>query len=299
MEVMWNGQKNKFVFYYFDKRQFYLGRIRSMPLQSANINVMKQAARKASIRLKRDYGEVEQLQVSQKGPSDFVTAADIRTEKILKEELARARPTFGFLMEESGDIKGVNPDCRWIIDPIDGTTNFIHGIAHFAICIALEEMGQITAGIIFDPINEELFWAEKGKGAYLNDRRIRVSARKNISQCVFATGIPFKGRGTSSDHETFLQEISTVMSVSSGIRRFGSAALDLAYVAAGRFDGFWESGLRPWDIAAGILIVREAGGIVSDLIGDNKMLENGAVIAANPTIHLPLLEMISKARKKH
>lgn len=269
-----------------------------MPLQSANINVMKQAARKASIRLKRDYGEVDQLQVSKKGPSDFVTAADIRTEKILKEELSRSRPTFGFLMEETGDVKGANPDCRWIIDPIDGTTNFIHGIAHFAICIALEELGQITAGIIFDPINEQLFCAERGKGAFLNERRIRVSARKDISQCVFATGIPFNGRGTRSDHDTFLNEMNTVMSVSSGIRRFGSAALDLAYVAAGRFDGFWESGLKPWDIAAGILVVREAGGMVSDLIGDDKMMENGTIIAANPAVHLPLLNMISKARKK-
>ena len=236
-----------------------------------------------------------QLQVSKKGPSDFVTAADVRTEKILKHELSRARPDFGFLMEEGGEIRGNNPNSRWIIDPIDGTTNFIHGIAHFAICIALEEAGQITACIIFDPINEQLFWAEKGYGAFLNDRRIRVSARTNISQSIFATGIPFRGKGTTDNHKTFLDQIGTVMTVSAGIRRFGSAALDLAYVAAGRFDGFWESGLKPWDIAAGIIIVREAGGIVSDLTGDDKMLYNGNVIAANPSLHSPLLNLVSDA----
>ena len=265
-----------------------------MPLQSATINVMKQAARKASVRLKRDYGEVDQLQVSKKGPSDFVTAADIRTEKILKQELSRARPDFGFLMEEAGEIRGNNPNSRWIVDPIDGTTNFIHGIAHFAICIALEEAGQITAGIIFDPINEQLFWAEKGYGAFLNDRRIRVSARTRISQSIFATGIPFRGKETTDDHKNFLDQIGSVMSVSAGIRRFGSAALDLAYVAAGRFDGFWESGLKPWDIAAGLIVVREAGGIVSDLTGNDKMLNNGSVIAANPSLHAPLLNLVSK-----
>ena len=268
-----------------------------MALQSAIINVMKQAARKASVRLKRDYGEVDQLQVSQKGPSDFVTAADIRTERILKEELTRARPNFGFLMEEAGEVKGHNSNCRWIVDPIDGTTNFVHGIAHFAICIALEELGQITAGVILDPINEQLFWAEKGQGAFLNDRRIRASARTNFSQSIFATGIPFNGRGTPSEHQTSLKEIGAVMSASAGIRRFGSAALDLAYVAAGRFDGFWESGLKPWDIAAGILVVREAGGIVSDLTGQDKMLDTGSIVAANPVLHKPLLDMIFNARK--
>ena len=268
-----------------------------MPRQSAIVTIMIQAARKASVRLKRDYGEVEHLQVSMKGPGDFVTVADIRTEKILMEELSRARPNFGFLMEESGTAKGSDPDYRWIIDPIDGTTNFLHGIAHFAICIALEECGQIIAGIIFDPINEQLFWAERGQGAFLNDRRIRVSARSNISDSLFATGIPFKGRGTKQEHEVFLKELGEVMSVSAGMRRFGSAALDLAYVAAGRFDGFWESGLQPWDVAAGILVVREAGGMVSDLFGQDKIMETGTIIAANPSLHKALQDVLAKARK--
>jgi len=268
-----------------------------MPLQSAIVTIMIQAARKASVRLKRDYGEVEHLQVSMKGPGDFVTVADIRTEKILMEELSRARPKFGFLMEESGTAKGSDPDYRWIIDPIDGTTNFLHGIAHFAICIALEECGQIIAGIIFDPINEQLFWAERGQGAFLNDRRIRVSARSNMSDSLFATGIPFKGRGTKQEHGVFLKELGEVMSVSAGIRRFGSAALDLAYVAAGRFDGFWESGLQPWDVAAGILVVREAGGMVSDLFGQDKIMETGTIIAANPSLHKALQDVLAKARK--
>ena len=268
-----------------------------MPPESAIITVMKQAARKASIRLKRDYGEISQLQVSMKGPGDFVTASDIRTEKILKEELSRSRPSFGFLMEESGASNGSDPNRRWIVDPIDGTTNLVHGIAYFAICIALEEFNQITAGVILDPINEQLFWAEKGQGSFLNNHRIRVSARTKVSESLFATGIPFKGRGTKNDHETFLREIEAVMTASSGIRRFGSAALDLANVAAGKFDGFWESSLKPWDMAAGILIVREAGGIVSDTIGEDKILETGTIVAANPNLHKPLLDMISSTKR--
>ena len=267
-----------------------------MPPQSALITVMMNAARKASIRLKRDYGEVDQLQVSKKGPADFVTAADIRTEKLLREELLRARPSFGFLMEEAGEQLGADTHRRWIIDPIDGTTNFVHGIAQFAISIAAEENGEITAGLIFDPISEELFWAEKGRGAYLNDRRIRVSSRAKISQSLFATGIPFMGRGTEEEHDKFLSEMKAVMSVSAGLRRFGSAALDLAYVAAGRFDGFWESGLQPWDVAAGILIVREAGGLVSDLSGRDRMFESGSIVAANPHLQQDLRTLITGAR---
>ncbi len=268
-----------------------------MARHSAIITVMINAARKAGQRLKRDYGEVDNLQVSRKGPADFVSAADIRTEKILREELSHARPDYGFLMEEAGEEPGEDPDRRWIIDPIDGTTNFLHGIAHFAICIALEELGEITAGIIFDPINEQMFTAEKGQGAYLNYRRMRVSSRINPQDSIFATGIPFKGRGTEEDHTAFLAEMQSVMSESAGIRRFGSAALDLAYVAAGRFDGFWERGLSPWDMAAGIILVREAGGLVSDLTGRDKMLESGSIIAAAPELHQPLRDMIRKAGK--
>ena len=268
-----------------------------MPVESAIITVMKQAARKASVRLKRDYGEVDQLQVSMKGPGDFVTLADVRTERILKEQLSRARPNFGFLMEESGAVDGLNLDSRWIVDPIDGTSNFVHGIAHFAISIALEELGEITAGIIFDPINEQLFWAERGQGAFLNDRRIRVSARTQLSHSLFATGFPFKGRGLETEHKEYLLEMGAVMAASSGIRRLGSAALDLAYVAAGRFDGFWESRLKPWDMAAGILVVREAGGMVCDLMGGDKMMDTGTIIAANPDLHKPLLETICKAKQ--
>ena len=267
-----------------------------MARHSPVITVMVAAARKAGIRIKRDYGEVDQLQVSKKGPADFVTAADIRTEKILREELRHTRPDFGFLMEESGTEAGKDPDRRWIIDPIDGTTNFVHGIAHFAISIALEERGELTAGIIFDPINEQMFTAERGQGAYLNDRRIRVSSRGHLPDAVFATGIPFKGRGSDEDHQRFLAEMGAVMGQAAGIRRFGSAALDLAYVAAGRFDGFWESDLQPWDMAAGILLVREAGGLVSDLSGRDKRIETGNIVAANPNLHQPLRDILRTAK---
>jgi len=263
-------------------------------LQSANITVMIKAARKAARKLQRDYGEVDQLQVSSKGPADFVTAADIRTEKMLKEELEYARHDYGFLMEEDGEITGNDPDRRWIIDPIDGTTNFVHGIPHFAMSIALEENGEITAGVIYEPINEQMFWAEKGQGAFLNDRRMRVSGRSQMNQSIFATGIPFLGR---DGHEPFLKEIEAVMAVSAGIRRFGSAALDLAYVAAGRFDGFWETGLQPWDIAAGIVIVREAGGMVTELDGRDRMLESGSILAVNPNLYQELGQILKKAGK--
>jgi myo-inositol-1(or 4)-monophosphatase len=259
-------------------------------LQSANITVMIKAARKASGKLKRDYGEVEQLQVSTKGPADFVTVADIRTEEMLRDSLAHARPEYGFLMEESGAITGNDPNRRWIIDPIDGTTNFIHGIPHFAISIALEENNEITAGVIYEPINDQMFWAEKGNGAWLNDRRMRVSGRTQMEQSIFATGIPFLSRG---DHKQFLRQMESVMAVSAGIRRFGSAALDLAYVAAGRFDGFWETELQPWDIAAGIIMVREAGGMVSEINGRDGMLKTGSILAANPNLYKELGQTIS------
>ncbi|MFP6712324.1 MAG: inositol monophosphatase family protein [Rhodospirillales bacterium] len=266
-------------------------------LQSANITVMIKAARKASGKLKRDYGEVDQLQVSSKGPADFVTAADIRTEEMLRDQLSYARPDFGFLMEEAGEIVGEDPTRRWVIDPIDGTTNFIHGIPHFAISIALEENGEITAGVIYEPINDQMFWAEKGAGAWLNDRRMRVSGRSIMAESIFATGIPFMGRGEPGDHELFLKQMEAVMSVSAGIRRFGSAALDLAYVAAGRFDGFWETGLKPWDIAAGLIIVREAGGMISELDGRDNMLKTGSILASNPNLQQELSQIIRKAGK--
>jgi len=257
---------------------------------------MTKAARTAAVRLKRDYGEVDQLQVSRKGPADFVTAADERTEKILRSELERARPDYGFLMEEGGSVAGKDPAKRWIIDPIDGTTNFVHGIAHFAMSVALEDNGEIVAGMVFDPINELMFTAEKGQGAYLNERRLRVSKRERMDVSLFATGIPFMGRGSDAEHNLFLAQMKAVMSVSSGIRRFGSAALDLAFVAAGRYEGFWEHGLKPWDIAAGILLVREAGGMVTEINGGDKMLTSGSVLAANPMIHGPLGEIIRKAK---
>jgi myo-inositol-1(or 4)-monophosphatase len=265
-------------------------------LRSATLNVMTKAARTAAVRLKRDYGEVDQLQVSRKGPADFVTAADERTEKILRSELERARPDYGFLMEEGGEVKGKDTARRWIIDPIDGTTNFVHGIAHFAMSVALEDNGEIVAGMVFDPINELMFTAEKGQGAYLNERRLRVSKRERMDVSLFATGIPFMGRGSTDDHKLFLAQMGAVMAVSSGIRRFGSAALDLAYVAAGRYEGFWETGLKPWDIAAGILLVREAGGMVTELDGGDQMMKSGSILAANPAMHGPLGETIRKAK---
>jgi len=263
-------------------------------VQSANITVMIRAARKAARNLKRDYGEVDQLQVSAKSPADFVTLADLRTEKILMESLSLARPDYGILTEELGEIRGKDSERRWIIDPIDGTTNFIHGISHFAISIALEENNNLSAGVIYEPINDQMFWAEKGNGAWINNRRLRVSARKQMHESIFATGIPFLGRG---DHKTFLKQAESIMSISAGIRRFGSAALDLAYVAAGRFDGFWETDLKPWDIAAGIIIVREAGGIVSELNGREDMLKTGSIVAANPHLHKELSKTINNALK--
>jgi len=247
---------------------------------------MTAAAYKAARRLVRDFGEVEQLQVSQKGPADFVSAADLRTEKILHEELERARPGFGFLLEEAGAIAGSDPHHRWIIDPLDGTSNFLHGLPHFAISIALERDGEIVAGVVYEPLRDETFWAEKGVGTYLNARRLRVSARRQLKDSLIATGIPFLGHG---DQATFLKALEAVMGRVAGVRRFGSAALDLAYVAAGRYDGFWETALGAWDIAAGILLVREAGGYVTEIGGGPRMLESGSVLAANDHLH-PILK---------
>ncbi len=257
--------------------------------RSAILNVMVAAATKAARGLKRDFGEVENLQVSRKGPADFVSAADLRAESVIRAELERARPSYGFLMEESGETKGSDPQHRWIVDPLDGTTNFLHGIPQFAISIALERQGRLQAALVYDPIAEELFTAERGAGAFVNDRRLRVASRQNLADCVVATGMPFKGHG---QHGPYLRELATIMDNVAGIRRFGAAALDLAWVAAGRFDGFWEHDLNPWDLAAGILLIREAGGFATDLKGGEAILETGGVIAGNEAIHRQLLEQL-------
>jgi myo-inositol-1(or 4)-monophosphatase len=265
-----------------------------MAIRSPTINVMTGAALKAARGLIRDFGEVEQLQVSIKGPGEFVSTADLRAEKVLRAELAKARPGYGFLMEESGASAGSDARHRWIVDPLDGTTNFLHGIPHFAVSIALERDGEIVAGVVYEPVHDEMFWAEKGAGGFINDRRLRVSARRQLAESLIGTGIPFAGRG---DHASYLPTLAAVMAVTSGVRRAGAAALDLAYVAAGRLDGFWEFGLAPWDIAAGILLVREAGGYVTDLAGGHGMLETGDILAANDHLHLPLAGLLKKALK--
>jgi len=256
---------------------------------SALINVMIDAAGKAGRNLVRNFGEIEALQVSRKGPADFVSEADRRAEKIIFDTLKKARPNFGFVMEERGIIRGADISNRWIVDPLDGTLNFLHGLPHFAVSIALERDGGLYAGVVYEPISDQMFWAEKGRGAHLNSTRLRVSSRCSMDEAIFATGIPFIGR---EDHEVFLAELKRVMAVSAGVRRFGSAALDLAYVAAGRFEGFWEKGLNSWDVAAGIVLVREAGGMVSDFSGRGRMIENSEVIATNSEIHNELRSFI-------
>jgi len=266
-----------------------------MASKSAVINVMVAAAQKAAQRLVRDIGEIENLQISRKGPADFVSTADTTAEKTLIAELKKARPKFGFLTEEGTEIIGQDTSQRWIIDPLDGTTNFLHGIPHFAISIALERNKEIVAGVIYEPVHNEMFWAEKGSGAFLNGRRLRVSGRNDMADAIFATGIPFLGK---PDHDLFLKQAEAVMAVSAGIRRFGAASLDLAYVAAGRFDGFWEAGLKPWDIAAGVIIVQEAGGMVTGLTGKKDMLETGNIIAANDQLHVRLERLLKKAGKE-
>tara|TARA_B100000686_G_scaffold347572_2_gene436578 strand:+ start:156 stop:977 length:822 start_codon:yes stop_codon:yes gene_type:complete len=266
-----------------------------MSFSSPLINVMDAAARKASRLLVRDFGEVEHLQVSKKGPGDFVTEADRRTEHILYEELSKARPSYGFLMEESGVIENDGASERWIVDPIDGTTNFLHGIPHFAISIGLEREEELVAGVVYEPIRDELFWAEKNAGAYLNRRRIRVSDRTKLTDSLLATGVPFGNRGGKV---SFVAMLNAVMEKTSGVRRFGSAALDLSWVAAGRYEGFWESGLSPWDIAAGIVIVREAGGLVSEISGASNMLYGSSIIAVNQHLYEPLRRLLTEAMQK-
>ncbi len=258
---------------------------------SALMNVMVAAARKAGRSLTRDFGEVENLQVSIKGPANFVSAADLRAEEILYKELSKARPDYGFLMEERGTVEGRDKTHRWIVDPLDGTTNFLHGIPLFSISIGLEREGQLVAGIVYNPISDELFSAEKGRGAFLNDqRRLRVAARKSLADAVVTTGIPHRGR---PGHARFLDEIGTVMKDVSGLRRTGSAALDLAWTAAGRFDAYWEHGIQAWDLAAGIVILREAGGICSDLSGGDAMIDKGEILAGNKDIHKGMLELLA------
>jgi myo-inositol-1(or 4)-monophosphatase len=258
--------------------------------RSAILNVMVGAATKAARSLRRDFGEVENLQVSRKGPADFVSQADIRAEELIRAELERARPAYGFLMEETGESPGSDPQHRWIVDPLDGTSNFLHGIPQFAISIALERQGRIHAAVVYDPVKEELFTAERGGGAFVNDRRMRVAGRSNLADCLIATGMPYRGHGELGP---YLKELTAIMPQVAGIRRFGAAALDLAWVAAGRFDGFWEHALQPWDIAAGLLLVREAGGFVTDFAGRDDILASGDVVAGNEAIHRQLLSMLN------
>lgn len=270
-----------------------------MVSHSGLITILQRAVRKAAPRLRRDFGEVEQLQVSRKGPADFVSMADRRAEETVVEELRHARPDWGFLLEEGGEIPG-NPDKpRWVVDPIDGTSNFLHGIPHFAISIAVQEpipggggWKDLSHGIVYQPLTDDAFWAEKGRGAWLDDRRLRVSARRDLSESLIATGIPYKAHG---DLPRWRKVLDAVAPEVAGIRRFGSAALDMAWVAAGRYDGFWEEDLQFWDIAAGILLVKEAGGFVSDFKGSDAGLAKGQVIAANDHLHSKLHKLVAGA----
>ena len=265
-----------------------------MLIRSAHLNVMTKAAEKAGRMLVRDFGEVEQLQVSRKGPGDFVSTADQKAERTIIEELTRARPEAGILAEESGGKIGDDPTKRFIIDPLDGTTNFLHGLPHWAVSIGYEENSELIAGVVYDPIKDELFWADKGKGAYVNDRRIRVSARQNLHDAVLGTGIPHIGKETD-DHIKFTRHLQTAMSETAGVRRWGTASLDLCYVAAGRFDGFWERGLSPWDVAAGIVIVKEAGGFVTDIKGRAYTFNSPEIVASNEQLQRKLLSMLKKS----
>lgn len=258
---------------------------------SANLNLMIKAARKAGRSLVKDFREVENLQVSSKGPGDFVSRADREAERIIKEDLLGARPNYGWLGEETGEIEGIDPTRRWIVDPLDGTTNFLHGLPHWAVSIALEHKGEIVAGVVFDAAKSELFYAEKGLGAYLNDTRMRVSGRTRMIDCIFATGVPFGGRPTLP---ATLQDLAQLMPVTAGVRRFGAAALDLAYVAAGRYDGYWERGMNAWDVAAGALLVREAGGLVGPIRDGQNPVDSGNIIAANAGVFDPLTATLRK-----
>ncbi len=268
---------------------------------SPHMTVMQNAAQKAARRLLRDFNEVENLQVSIKGPSDFVSQADLRAEATIREELGKARPGYSFLMEESGASGSENWAWRWIVDPLDGTTNFLHGVPHWCISIALERRlpdggGEIVSGMIYNPVVDEMFWAERGAGAYLNEKRLRVSARREFKDALFATGIPFAAV-SAARRLAFARTLGVLMPQVAGIRRFGAAALDLAWVAAGRYDGFWELGLKPWDMAAGLVIVREAGGFMTDAAGKETVMHEATgndIVAANPHMHARLLEVVAE-----
>ncbi|GAA4776660.1 inositol monophosphatase family protein [Stakelama sediminis] len=269
-----------------------------MVSHSGLLTVMERAVRKAAPRLRRDFNEVQHLQVSRKGPADFVSMADKRAEQTIVEELRKARPDWRMLLEEGGELDGDPDKPRFIVDPLDGTSNFLHGIPHFAISIAVEDphgaqgKPEITTGLIYQPLTDESFWAEKGRGAWLHDGRLRVSARRDLSEALIATGIPFLGHG---DFITWNRIFGAVAPQVAGIRRFGSAALDLAWVAAGRFDGFWESDLKPWDVAAGMLLVKEAGGFVTDFRGADRAMERNEYLAANDVLHSKLHKLVAGA----
>ncbi|MEM6781151.1 MAG: inositol monophosphatase family protein [Pseudomonadota bacterium] len=259
------------------------------------VSIMIKAAEKAARSLNRDFGEVEQLQVSRKGPADFVTAADKRSEEIIFEELRRARPTYSFLMEESGEVKGEDSEHVWIIDPLDGTHNFMHGIPHWCISIALEKAGEVQAGIVYDPVKDEMFRAEKGTGAFMRNKRIRVSGRNNLEASTFCVGgIPIIDKERRA---AFLRELDAVTTVAPMYRRTGSAALDLCYVAAGRFEGYWERGIKAWDVAAGALIVKEAGGMVSTIDRGTNPVHDNNILAANTNVHSDLKKLVRDAAK--
>lgn len=268
-----------------------------MAVQSGLISIMNKAARKAAPKLRRDFGEVEQLQVSRKGPGDFVSVADKRSEATIVDELRYARPDWGLLLEEGGEIEGDPAKPRWIVDPLDGTTNFLHGIPHFSISIAVEERrpggrSEITQALVYQPITDESFWAERGRGAWLHDRRLRVSGRRNLDEAVIGTGIPHLGR---SDAARWTRIYGALAGEVAGIRRMGAASLDLAWLAAGRFDGFWEDDLDLWDTAAGMLLVREAGGFISDFRGQDRMNERREYLAANGELQTKLHKLVAGA----
>ena len=259
-------------------------------IRTPTMNVMVKAVEKASRRLRRDFGEVENLQVSRKGPGDFVSSADKRTEKILFEELKAARPKFGFLMEEGGEVKGEDTNHRWVIDPLDGTNNFLHGIPHFCISVGLQRQHEVIAAVIYDPIKDEMFYAEKGEGAYMNDRKLRVSGRDKLEDSLIGNG----GASIKRDSDQYFDQLKTISSHVGCMRQSGSAALDLAYVAAGRFDGFYEAHLCAWDLAAGILMVKEAGGYVCDFDNDDRMIDKGQIIATNMELFEPVKKLLLK-----
>ena len=253
---------------------------------------MSDAARKAARGLNRDFGELSELQVSRKAPADFVSAADIKAEQAVFEALEKARPGYSFLGEERGLVEGTDKTHTWIVDPLDGTTNFLHAIPHFAINIALQREGAIVAAVTYNPVTNELFWAEKGKGCFVNDKRLRVAQRTRLDESLLGTGIPWMGHG---QHAKFLKELHQISQRVAGVRRFGAASLDLAYVAAGRMDGFWERDLKPWDMAAGLLMIQEAGGKVTDMDGGEDMLTKGSICTANLELHPLMLDKLKAA----